>query len=63
MGRYSTRRKLRGFPTFRDFPSCAAIELDRSFVSRAHDRGVVTANTPEPKEIGGEGIRVHDSYV
>jgi hypothetical protein len=29
MGRYSTRRKLRGFPTFRDFPSCAAIELNR----------------------------------
>ena len=50
-------------PAFRDFPSCAAIELNRSFVSHVLDRGVVTENTLLRQEIGGEGIHLHDSYV
>jgi hypothetical protein len=56
-------RKLGGLPGIRDSPSCAAIEFNRSFVSRAHDRGVIMANTIPRKEIGGEGIHVRDCYV
>jgi hypothetical protein len=56
-------RKLGGLPNIRDFPSRAATEFDRNFVARAHDRGVVMANTIQRKEIGSEGIHVRDRYV